>query len=608
MEEKNKRKGIIYLVIAIVTLLVLIAGATYAYFQAVTGNSAIANLNTTSGTTDSLTFSTTGDISLSADATNFGEGAKNIEGSSIAKATLIPNNTDNYAKGTYNVYLVIEENPFEYTLYKNGNENTKSYTNKEEKEKAISLGELDEYTPEPELLLTITRDKDSYMQVVTELTQYSLKAEDGTLDSYDITEAKGLITIAEDVPIEANEKEKIDEWGITITLNNLDSDQNLNTGKSVIGKIIIQKEDIATEVLDVCKTNDNLANCLIKLHDESEYGITKIVYHDEKEDYKGETNYELEAGDYSYRYSGSYEEVNNYICFGGECSNDPADEEKYSNLYRIIGVFPTEETKNLDEKTYQLKIIKADYATSKETGGSGIGAYNGTYGSVSTNYKGDKENYLPKIGAYYWNKNQNESGDDTNNWGTSNLQEKNLNGYYLSEYLGKKTESDKWLGMIEEDHNWITEGNIWNKIVPQNAKIAYTNEILHSNAGKDLEYGLSDVAPTVQANLGLIYVSDYKYGASKEYWTKVGYDSSSATNDYRVAINANWLYMGLTEWTITRRADVSNSAFYVHNSGTVGHDNVNDVSIAIRPCLYLNSNVKITLGSGKATDPYILSM
>ncbi len=350
MEEQNKRKSIVYLTIGVLTLVALIAGATYAYFQAQTGNNAVANLNTTTGSTDNLTFSTEGEIEINASADNFGENMGDQVSKASASATLIPNNTTNKASDKYNVYLVINENTFEYT----------------------------KDTNTPELIMTVKKDGDEYTKV-KELTikeniniQYKQEGQEDltseTINGYDITEKRGLIKIAEGEDIIANGGQEIDKWEIKIILRNLDKDQNKNTGKTFNGKIIIQKEDIPTKILDVCEPNDNIANCLIKLHDESEYGITKLVYHDEEEDYKGETNYELEAGDFSYRYSGSNEEVNNYVCFGGDCSNNPNEEEKYSNLYRIIGVFPTTATKDSPNKEYQIKIIKADYTTEEETG------------------------------------------------------------------------------------------------------------------------------------------------------------------------------------------------------------------------------------------------
>ena len=118
----------------------------------------------------------------------------------------------------------------------------------------------------------------------------------------------------------------------------------------------------------------------------------------------------MDAEDYSYRYAGASEKVNNYICFGGPCSNNPEEEENYSNLYRIIGLFPTDSS----HTTYQMKIIKADYATEKELGGKVVGTYSKAflsknlyeqYESISM-YKGN-QTYLNKVTSYYWNKEQN---------------------------------------------------------------------------------------------------------------------------------------------------------------------------------------------------------
>ena len=580
MEDKNKRKSIIYLIIGIVTLIALIAGATYAYFQAQTGNNAVANLNTTTGTTDNLTFSTEGEIEINASADNFGEnmGAQVSQASAIA--TLIPNNTNNQAKEKYNVYLVINENPFEYT---NGEEN-------------------------PELVLTVTKDGEEYTKVqeLTIKNNITINTKEGedltseTIKGYDITTKRGLIKIAEGEDIIADNKTETDKWEISIILKNLETNQQLNTGKVFNGKIIIQKEEIPTKILDVCKSGDNIADCLIKLHDESEYGITKLVYHNEQEDYKGETNYTEEAGDLSYRYSGSSAEVNNYICFGGDCSNDPTN-PNYSNLYRIIGVFPTTATKDSLNKEYQLKIIKADYATAEELGGEGIGAYYGPYGSEST-YKGNST-YLGKVTRYYWNREQNNSGDNTNDWSKSNLNTENLNKYFLDEYL-KPKDDGKWYNMIEE-HSWITAGVNWTKIKMQNAKTIYLNEIVNLDVGT----ALTSAVPEVTARVGLMYISDYMYGASQEHWSKAG--NNNGINDYSESKSNNWIYMGLGEWLITRQVESPNRALTVHvyglvSDGYVYEDNPN-YNVTIRPIVYLKPDVKIFAGSGTSNDPYIIS-
>ena len=95
--------------------------------------------------------------------------------------------------------------------------------------------------------------------------------------------------------------------------------------------------------------------------------------------------------------------------------------------------------------------------------------------------------------------------------------------------------------------------------------------------------------------IGLMYVSDYGYGASEEYWTTELYN-------YEPTVDSNWMYLGSTEWTISRRSDNTNYAFYVDNSGYVLNYLV-DYTIAVRPSFYLESDVTYASGSGSMTDP-----
>ena len=352
------------------------------------------------------------------------------------------------------------------------------------------------------------------------------------------------------------------------------------------GKISItgNKQDKCNIYLEkeACKENETIENCLKRKDVNS-----TLLFHNGTIEIDGQV---MDAGDYSYRYAGASEKVNNYVCFGGECSNDPT-KDSYSNLYRIIGLFPT----NVERTTYQMKIIKADATTETEIGGTGNGAYYGKYnGSWKSLYKGDKDNYFSKMESYYWNRNQNSTGDGTNDWSKSNLNTENLNKTYLN-YI-KAKDNEKWYNMIEE-HTWITEGNTITNIYSQNAKNAYNNEITSPAVGT----ALSTAAKTYKARVGLMYVSDYMYAAIKDSWGTIG-------SSYNSVASKNWMYMGLYEWTITRQADFFSDASYVDFSGRVMYNNAHNFNYAVRPSLYLKSNVKIISGSGTSVDPYILDM
>ena len=284
-------------------------------------------------------------------------------------------------------------------------------------------------------------------------------------------------------------------------------------------------------------------------------GGNGLYYHDGVGSY---TNAAQEAGDNSYRYAGA--NPNNYVCFGSDETTCPND-----NLYRIIGVFGE-----------NLKLIKHDYANSNMLGTNGD--YKSSYGSLGNYYKG---NYS-SVDAYYWNRNR------SNTWSASQLNTVNLNTNYLN-YLNNI--NSKWVDMIEQ-MNWQVGGMADNDA--STTKQYYLNET-----------GSSSSNTTYSAKIGLMYVSDYGYAASPANWNLALYNYSSDTN-----INNNWMYMGLTEWTISRGSNNTNYAFIVANSGYIDTREVyaNEYTRAIRPTFYLSSNVAITDGDGSSSSPYRLEI
>lgn len=98
-----------------------------------------------------------------------------------------------------------------------------------------------------------------------------------------------------------------------------------------------------------------------------------------------------------------------------------------------------------------------------------------------------------------------------------------------------------------------------------------------------------------------MYVSDYMYSASPKYWTYPGFTDATnpdingnygADYDYRAAVEENWLFMGLYEWTISRVSNDNRTAFYIHNNGNVHSDYVNNYN-AVRPVFYIIEEVQI---------------
>ena len=173
------------------------------------------------------------------------------------------------------------------------------------------------------------------------------------------------------------------------------------------------------------------------------------------------------------------------------------------------------------------------------------------------------------------------SSTSSNTWSTSSLNTY-LNGEYLTS-LG--TLADKIATTT-----WKVGGGSTTYLydVP---KTAYQYEV-----------GSSASSTTVDKKIGLMYVTDYYYSASPSAWTLVGYNGSDATKDYRAAKTINWLYLGSTEWTISRTSDSTTYAFRVNSTGYVNCSTVTN-SFAARPSFNLESSVKYVSGSGSMSDP-----
>ena len=419
----------------------------------------------------------------------------------------------------------------------------------------------------PEIILTITDPNGNEITSLDNLTYGTYNGVSG----FDVTTKTGLFAIANNYEITSNSSTTYTEhdWNITLTYLNLNIDQSGNYGNSFETKLYLQKEEKELTIADVCP-GKSLSDCVIAQYT----GIknSNIYYHD--------SNLTNGAGDNSYRYAGA--NPNNYVCFGSDEATCPTE-----NLYRIIGV--------IDGK---VKLIHAYGATTTMLGTDGgyIKTYQALVGNFSQYYKGNGD--LTKIGSYKWNK----SG--TNTWSTSTTNTTNLNINFLTYLDGKNA---KWKTMID-DTTWYVGGMTSTNGYKSNAKTAYNYEV---GANKD-------ATTTVTSKIGLMYVSEYYYGSTPDYWTLPGNDPNGSWNsdytvwsgnDYSKAYNDNWMSTGLTEWTISRNSGVSDSAFAVIVFGNLAGGGVGSSSGgAVRPSFSLSSSIKFTSGEGTAVNPIRINL
>ena len=252
----------------------------------------------------------------------------------------------------------------------------------------------------------------------------------------------------------------------------------------------------------------------------------------------------LEAGDNSYRYSGA--NPNNYVCFGSTAATCPND-----NLYRIIGVFGD-----------QVKLIKAT-----------------------------------SIGNYYWYSDWLAS--NANVWSSSDIVH-TLNANFFSTF------DNEWQNKISTNSWWVGGG--------ASTQIAYGASSNAKNA-YDYEQGINKSNISYSAKIGLLYLNEYYYGAIPTYWSYPGFTMSRYPDangnygenfDYRIAINDNWIYSAISEWTITRASDYTGESYVIDETGRIWVTGVN-YNKGIRPTFYLNSDVEYAGGTGTQTDPYRIS-
>ena len=510
----QNKKQIILSIIAIVTLAILVIGASFAYFAAQGNTSAQTSATVKTYTVDVFSFETGNPISFSLNQENFASGKGNQTGSTFAKAILTANNKTNTATEHYYMYLNISENTFTYTQ----NENT------------------------PEILLTIT-DGTNPVTNITSLTYKTVTDGKGnSISGYDITNKTGLITLFSNREITTTST-KTENWNITVTFINYNADQSKNAGKTFSGKVLIQKEEY----------KQPLAEYVISQYTGTQ-GENGIYYHD-----SSLTN---GAGDNSYRYAGA--NPNNFVCFGSTASPCPTD-----NLYRIIGVFG-ENYHGVSGKQL-VKLIKYDYANSNLLGTDGDYANSKT--PDATYYKGS----LSTINTYYWN----DAG--INIWSESNLNKTNLNTNFINN-IGAT-----WVDKIATT-TWKVGGTTPDNIMNAVPSVAYTNEI--TNPAENTIYSVK---------IGLMYASDYGFGAVPEAWTTI-------INYYGEKINGtpissqNWMSMGYNEWTISHLLVSDNVVYTLDYLGHVGNMSIRD-SYGVRPVFNLLSSVTYASGDGTQSNP-----
>lgn len=202
------------------------------------------------------------------------------------------------------------------------------------------------------------------------------------------------------------------------------------------------------------------------------------------------------------------------------------------------------------------------------------------------------------IGAYAYNKTKYSSSNPIV-WIGSTVQ-----GLLNSCYLGKKDGCSKYCyaysttqGVCNYSQNGINENDSYGNMIES---VYYNIGISGSYSSSSAVYA-NEIKKQVSENtlIGLMYASDFGYAISGGYTGNLDYSSDNSQ-----MVN-NWLFGQSYEWTMT--AYSSSHTVYVH----VGGGLLNVIAYngyAVRPVLYLQSNVNKLSGDGSIASPYTLEM
>lgn len=220
--ESSKTK--IISIVTTIAFLLMVIGATYAYFAAQTGEGASTDIKINANTTDVFTFETGSAISISLNQENFASGTGNQSGTTYAKAMLTANNKTNTATEHYYLYLNIKSNTFVYSQ-----DNTK-----------------------PEILLKITDKNGTEVKPTLEGLEYKtvIDGKGVNQSGYDITTYNDVLPIYENKEITTTSS-ITEQWNITITFINYDFNQTGNAGKSLSATLMIQKSELEYALGDI---------------------------------------------------------------------------------------------------------------------------------------------------------------------------------------------------------------------------------------------------------------------------------------------------------------------------------------------------------------------
>lgn len=264
-----------------------------------------------------------------------------------------------------------------------------------------------------------------------------------------------------------------------------------------------------------------------------------------------------DTADYNLRYMGA--KPNNYISFNNE-------------TWRIIGVFNVYDT----ETNQNEKLVKIIRNTS--------------------------------LGEYVWDTSasNDNSGWGKNDWTQADLKnELNIDYIDTSKTSGTTTWYNGYSNLKTADYDY--SNNIKSNYIDKIATIQWNLGTINYGIGALNSYNKERSGSlTWNGKIALMYPSDYSYASTNTSCREDMFNKSEG-NETGVCASENWLHNSqLTQLTLATGSNDNSTIFTIGNGGVDQSLPGYNIDISVRPVLYLKSSVKITGGTGTATDPYTI--
>ena len=204
---KNKK---LWLTIGVyvITFVVMIMGATFAYFSNIKTSIVTGVNDVNSGTMEILSFKSEGPLVIEAQEFNFGFGMDSLSSNSVTTAELRAGSEK--VTHHYNIKLVIDSNDFVYSISENN----------------------------AELLLKITDPEGNEVTQMDGLVHKTINDDSG----FDITNKQGSYDVIENYEISTDDI-VTQKWISELVFVNYLDKQDDNQGKTLIGRLVIETVD-----------------------------------------------------------------------------------------------------------------------------------------------------------------------------------------------------------------------------------------------------------------------------------------------------------------------------------------------------------------------------